>query len=257
METVIITVAGISSRFNEGISQDDKCLKAIYHEKDKASTLLYHLLEKCMYADKIVLVGGYRFKELKTYCEGLPIFMQDKLVLVYNEHYRDFASGYSLYLGLKEIFDKFDAAERILIVEGDLDIDKVSFGKVAAAVSNVLTYSHEPIYARKAVALYRNEEEHFKYAFNSNHGLLRIDESFSLFLNSGQIWKFTDMEKLKTANENFYKMEKDGTNLRIIQNYIDLCDQESFELIGFLRWNNCNTREDYRKILSCWEEDEK
>ena len=257
VEAAIITVAGISSRFNEGIPEEDRRLKAIDYEKDKAGTLLYHLLEKCMYVDKIVLVGGYKYDDLKNYCEELPAPMKDKLILTCNGHYADLASGYSLYVGLKEVFDKLDNVEKVLFVEGDLDIDRDSFDRVAEAVTNVLTYSFEPIYAKKAVVLYKNEKDHFKYAFNSSHGLLRIDESFSLILNSGQVWKFTDIEKLKEASEKFYEMERNGTNLRIIQNYIDSCDAKSFQLIGLSRWTNCNTIEDYKKITEFWKEDAK
>ena len=60
MKAAIITVAGISSRFNEGVTEDRKELKAIYSENGSQNTLLYHLLLKCSYADKIILVGGYK-----------------------------------------------------------------------------------------------------------------------------------------------------------------------------------------------------
>ena len=36
----IITVAGISSRFNKGIDESDKVLKCLYTEDDKTDTLL-------------------------------------------------------------------------------------------------------------------------------------------------------------------------------------------------------------------------
>ncbi len=252
MEAAIITVAGVSSRFNEGICEEDKCLKAIYYEKDRTCTLLYHLIEKCMFAQRIVVVGGYKYDALGAYCDELPDSMKDKLVLVYNEHYTDLGSGYSLYVGLREIFDQSEGVERVLFVEGDLDIDRDSFGKVIAAGSDVLTYSFEPIYAKRAVVLYRDAHGHFKYAFNSSHGLLKIDDAFSVILNSGQMWKFTDMERLKAAGKKFFETERDGTNLCVIQNYMDLCDEEAFELISLSRWTNCNTREDYRKILEYW-----
>ncbi len=47
MRIAIITNAGISSRFNEGIPEGEKKLKAIYHEGDMKNTLLYHQLIKC------------------------------------------------------------------------------------------------------------------------------------------------------------------------------------------------------------------
>lgn len=255
MRVVIITIAGISSRFNEGIAEAEKRHKIIYYEKDMKNSLLYHLLEKCMYADKIILVGGNKYEDVKAYCSELPKQMRERIVLVYNEHYADFASGYSLYVGLKELFDRFQNVEEILFVEGDLDIDKVSFDKVVTSKNDVLTYSFEPIYANKAVVLYKDNKEQYRYAFNSSHGLLSIDSPFSCILNSGQVWKFKDADKLRTANDKFFAEEKEGTNLGIIQNYIDSCESSQFELIGLTRWTNCNIRADYRKILEYWEKE--
>ena len=257
MKAAVITIAGVSSRFNQGIPEEKKRHKIIYYEKNQKDSLLYHLLEKCMYADRIVLVGGNRYEEVKEYCAQLPADMQDKILLVYNEHYEDLASGYSLYIGLNELFKKYPEVNEVLFVEGDLDIDRPSFSKVAECAKDVLTYSHEPIYANKAVVLYKDGSGHYQYAFNSSHGLLRIEDAFSLILNSGQMWKFRDTEKLKAANEKFFAEEKDGTNLRIIQNYIDSVGSDNFELICLERWTNCNTREDYRRLLSYWEEENK
>lgn len=257
MRTAIITIAGVSSRFNKGIPENEKRHKIIYYENDRRDSLLYHLLVKCNFADRIVLVGGNRFDEVKAYCESLPEDMREKLVLVYNEHYTDLASGYSLYVGLKEMFDRFSDIDDILFAEGDLDIDADSFRIVTEAQGNVLTYSFEPIYANKAVVLYKNEDEKYRYAFNSSHGLLKIDEPFSVILNSGQVWKFADADKLRAANEKFAEEKPDGTNLVIIQDYIDSCESGQFELVGLKRWTNCNTREDYLKILKYWEEESK
>lgn len=253
MKVAVITIAGISSRFNEEMPEEKKRHKIIYYEKDKKNSLLYHLLDKCLYVDKIIIVGGNKYADVKGYCAGLPKSMREKIILVYNRHYVDLASGYSLYLGLKELFERFDSIDEVLFVEGDLDFDKESFDKVVASKNDVLTYSYEPIYANRAVVLYKDAYGNYKYAFNSYHGLLTITDSFSLILNSGQVWKFQDVNKLKAANENFFTTDKAGTNLRIIQNYIDLCESSTFELIGFTRWTNCNTRADYQKILTYWE----
>ncbi len=258
MKTAIITIAGISSRFNEGISESEQKHKIIYFEGNSKDTLLYHLLIKCGAYDRIILVGGSRYEAVEEYCAKLPSNLRDRIRLVYNDHFADLASGYSLYMGLKCLFDETtcDDIEEVLFVEGDLDIDRTSFDRVVDSDRNVLTYSHEPIYSNKAVVLYRVGAGHYRYAFNSEHGLLWIDEPFSLILNSGQMWKFRSPEKLKTANEKFYSEDKGGTNLKIIQNYIDTCDSDSFELIGLDRWTNCNTREDYKKILSYWESED-
>ena len=251
MRAAIITVAGISSRFNEGIPEDKKELKAIFTEQTEKETLLYHLLLKCAYADKIVVVGGYKFENLEKYCGRLEDGLREKVVLVYNEHYEDLGSGYSLYLGLKKAFE-FDV-EEVLFVEGDLDIDNASFDSVVKSEKSVLTYTYEPIYANKAVVLYKDDKDQYRYAFNSSHGLLSIDSPFSCILNSGQTWKFTEMSALKKANDVFFAETKDGTNLRIIQNYLDAGTE--VRLIPLKRWTNCNTKADFRKIVSYWEED--
>jgi len=255
MKVAVITIAGISSRFNEGIPEEKKCHKIIYYEKKMENSLLYHLIEKCMYSDRIILVGGNKYEDVEAYCGRLPDYMGRKLELVYNEHYADYSSGYSLYVGLNVIFDRYNDVEEVLFVEGDLDIDRESFERVVMSPNDVLTFSYEPIYANKAVVLYKNAKEQYRYAFNTNHGLLDINEPFSVILNSGQLWKFRDIGRLHIANDRFFECEKEGTNLCIIQNYIDMRNSDNFELIALDRWTNCNTRDDYSKILSYWEEE--
>ncbi|HAZ91104.1 MAG TPA: hypothetical protein DCX21_03930 [Eubacterium sp.] len=250
MKIAIITVAGISSRFNDGIAENDKKLKAVFYEDKPQNTLIYHLLRKCDFADKIIVVGGYKIDSLKEYVDSLEDEVKTRIEIVYNEHYKDLGSGYSLYLGLKEAF--VHNLDEVLFVEGDLDIDDESFAKVVASKESVLTYTHEPIYANKAVVLYKDADDRYRYAFNSDHGLLTISSPFSCILNSGQTWKFTDMDKLKKANDDFFENSKADTNLRIIQNYLDMGVEA--ELVALNRWTNCNTRADYKKILSYWEE---
>jgi len=254
MKAAIITIAGISSRFNEGIPANEQCQKALYYQGNKDNTLLFHLLNKCLFADRIMLVCGNRFNEVKDYYALLPKNVKEKTELVYNEHYEDLSSGYSLYVGIKALFEKYKDIEEVLFVEGDLDVDDASFQKVVDSSKDVLTYSFEPIYANKAVVLYSNAENRYKYAFNSSHGLLQIEEPFSVILNSGQIWKFKNTERLKAANEKFYNENKEDSNLGIIRNYVDASDSREFDLVGLLRWMNCNTRDDYQKILGYWEE---
>lgn len=251
MRVAIITNAGISSRFNEGVPEEQKKLKAIYTEGNNTDTLLYHQLLKCAYADKIILISGYKADSLYEYCDSLEEELSDKIIIVHNDHYKDLGSGYSLYLGLEESF-KHNPAE-ILFAEGDLDIDDRSFAKVISCHKSVLTYNFEPIFSNKAVVLYQDGQGRYQYAFNTSHGLLSIDSPFSCILNSGQIWKFTDIEALKKANDKFLKEDKADTNLRIIQGYLN--QGVDVELVPLLRWTNCNTREDYHKIISYWELD--
>lgn len=256
MKAAIITIAGVSSRFNEGLPETEKRHKAIYYERDRQDTLLYHLLEKCLFADKIVIVVGYKQTDVIAYCQTLPQEMQDKLLFVHNEHFSDLGSGYSLYLGIEELRQQAEQVGEVLFVEGDLDIDRESFQQVVESPQSVLTYSYEPIYANKAVVLYQDGEGRYHYAFNRSHGLLSIEEPVSLLLNSGQLWKFTDWDRLQKANERFWTECRGESNLGIIRFYVEPCAGEDFVLIPLRRWTNCNTREDYSKILAYWEEEQ-
>ena len=255
MKISIITVAGVSSRFNKDISEENKILKCLYCEDGPKNTLLYRMLEKLEYSDKIIVVGGYKYSDLGDYIVNqIPPSLQDKILLVYNDYYSDLSSGYSLYLGIKAALDSCDDIDEILFVEGDLDIDNESFENVIKSDKNVLTFNHEPIYSNKAVVLYQNENEEYKYLFNSDHGTLTISEEFKAIFNSGQTWKFNDMELLKRANDNFYENLIEDTNLGIIQKYFDLVENNNdIEIIGLDHWVNCNTRDDYKIIKNYWE----
>ena len=254
MRIAIITVAGISSRFNQGIDENKKTLKAIYSDCEKGRTLLSHLIRQCSYADKIIVVGGYKYSDLKSYIEeSIPISLRNKITTVQNEHYSDLSSGYSLYLGLEAAFTEKNIRD-ILFVEGDLDIDDGSFQSVAVSDHTVLTSTYETIEASKSVVFYEDSAGRYRYAFNSQHGLLHITEPFSKIMNSGQLWKFNDMDMLKKAKEKFFITDKGGTNLSIVQKYLDGISPGSIEIIRLQKWTNCNTREDYIKIKNRWEE---
>lgn len=251
----IITVAGISSRFNKDVPNDEMVLKCLYYLENPKDTLIYKMLEKVSYADKIIIVGGFKFDELIDYVsKHIPTYIKDKCHLVYNDHFDDLSSGYSLYLGIKESFNLSRGIDEILFVEGDLDVDAESFRNVINSKNNVLTINSNPIYSNKAVVLYQNENDDYIYAFNSDHGLLTIDEPFKAIFNSGQIWKFKEMDLLKIANDNFKEYLIGDTNLGIIQKYFDLVENnEDIEVIGFNHWVNCNTRKDYKLIKNYWE----
>lgn len=253
MKIAIITVAGLSSRFNKGIPENDKVLKCIYWEDNPQNTLIYQLINKISSYDKIIIVGGFKFEDLITYIsENIPQELKYKIEFYENFLYDDLGSGYSLYLGIKEALN-YDNIDEILFVEGDLDIDDESFLKVVNSQKNVITYNMQPIYSNKAVVLYQNENDDYKYLFNSEHGLLTIEEAFKAIFNSGQTWKFKDVEILKRANTYFKKNIIEDTNLGIIQKYFDLIDNDEIEVIELVRWVNCNTRDDYKIIKKFWE----
>ena len=253
MKIGIITVAGISSRFNYNLSDDKKVLKCLYHEENPKETLVYKIVEKLEDFDRIIIVGGYRFFDLCGYVQNhVPKGMKEKISIIKNDHYDDLSSGYSLYLGIREAFDNYSDIQEILFVEGDLDIDEESFSKVVHSQKNVLTFNREAIYSNKAVVVYQNENNDYKYLFNADHGLLTLKEPFKAIFNSGQTWKFKDMKILKIANNYFKNNMIEDTNLAIIQKYFDLVDNDEIELIGLNHWINCNTREDYKLIKEYW-----
>lgn len=255
MQIAIITVAGVSSRFNQGIKESEKQLKAIYHEEDPSHTLLFHMIKKCGFADRIIVVGGYKYEDLCSYIEKhIPESVRGRITTVYNEHFSDLPTGYSLYCGIAEAMKyKAEGIKGILFAEGDLDVDDEGFRAVAGSEKTVFTYNHEVIRSNKAVVLYQNANGTYRYCFNSSHGLLKIEEAFSCLYNSGQIWRFHDAGKLQSAVEKFLDNDvATGTNLRIIEYYAEELEPEDVEIIGFNRWVNCNTREDFRVILKGW-----
>ena len=252
MKAAIITIAGLSSRFNQGIPGEDHRLKAIYFEEKPEETLLYHMLMRFRDTDRIVLVAGYKEDDLKDYLETtVPADIREKISVVCNDHFEDWASGYSLYLGINEAL-KY-SPDSVIFAEGDLDVDDDEFRRVAECPKSVITCNHEIIRSRKAVIGYCDADNKYKYAFNASHGLVSVDEPFSLLFNSGQIWKFTNMDYLREANEEFDKYKESGTNLLIVSGYFGREKYEDIELMAFDRWVNCNTREDYREILTHWE----
>lgn len=252
MKTAIITIAGLSSRFNQGLASNEHKLKAIYHEGNERDTLLYHMLERLDDAGLIILVAGYKAKDLLDYTANvLPHEMQKRVLVVINEHFEDWSSGYSLFIGINEAL-KY-GPDSILFAEGDLDVDDETFSAINYSEKSVITCNHDIIHSNKAVIGYRDERGYYNYAFNASHGLVSIDGPFSMLFNSGQIWKFTNMKLLKEVNDKFEKTKKTGTNLVIVADYFAKEVPEKIEFVDFKRWVNCNTREDYRKILAGWE----
>ena len=91
----------------------------------------------------------------------------------------------------------------------------------------------EPILSKKSVVLYKDVGDKYKYAFNSSHGLLEIKEPFKEIYNSGQTWKFTDMQRLFTASDDYFCNAKEGTNLEIINRYFMDIDSQDVEILRF------------------------
>ena len=94
MKALIITVAGTATRFNKDTSRDT--LKCLYFQENPRYSLLYQILDKARSLDKYIIVGGYLFEELSAFINCNLQEFKDKIELVYNSHYEDYGSGYSL-----------------------------------------------------------------------------------------------------------------------------------------------------------------
>ena len=240
----IITVAGASTRFRNSIGKD--CLKCIYSEKDEQDTLLMRQLSMCKTFDEVIIVGGYKFSELETFVKKYLREYPIKIILVENEHFEDYGSGYSLILGIQEA--EKHGINQIVFLEGDLFFDSNTFKRIIENNNNVVTVNTDPIEAKKAVAFYINERGKINYIYDTAHSALSINEPFLGIYNSGQVWKFLDASKLYKLTSELNQNEIEGTNLVLVQKYFGTLNQDEYEVLRFKDWINCNTVEDYRKV---------
>lgn len=240
---LLITVAGLSSRFSESIGHP--VIKCLYYEKGFYESLLYRILENEGLFSEIIIVGGYGFEELSKTIKEKFASLMDKITLVDNECYEKYGSGYSFYKGILPL--KGMDYDEVVFAEGDLFLDKESFAKVCESSKNIMTYSFDPVLSNKSVAYYIDEADKPHYIYDTGHALLSIDEPFKAIYNSGQVWKFAnrnDFENLVLSmpEEDFF-----GTNLVPVNKYFQAVSD--IEYVGFKQWINCNTVEDFRKSL--------
>ncbi|MCI8984450.1 MAG: licC domain protein [Lachnospiraceae bacterium] len=241
---LIITVAGISERFSQSLGK--KHLKCIYYYNHFNESLLYHMLHQNIDFDKYIIVGGFMYKELESIIKLYFTDYIDKIILTKNEKYREYGSGYSLYMGLQKALE-FDFDE-IVFAEGDLFVDTDSFHKVIESDKNVITCNQEPILANKAVAFYYDEHYGIHYIYDTGHYSFQIREPFLGIFNSGQIWKFNQPSRVRNVyNELNYEWK--GTNLLFIQKYFQGLSQNDYDIIQFKQWINCNTIADFNRIV--------
>ncbi len=250
MKVLVITAAGISSRFSRSVGYE--CLKCLYYEDRAENAILYRLISSNIdCCDKVVIVGGFQYDILsKTFEEWFQLSeggtLGKKLFLVKNEHYADYGSGYSLLSGFNQAFEA--GADEILFAEGDLYVNPVSFPSIWESKKDVVTENREPILASKAVVFYSDQKGYIHYLYDTSHGALEIREPFTAVRNSGQIWKFKDIPRLRKICGGLSDEEKRGTNLVLIQKYFDGRTEEEYERILLPEWINCNTVWDYRLI---------
>lgn len=246
MKYLIITVAGTATRFNRDTKEET--LKCLYYTDEPQYALLAQLLKNCGEYDKYILVGGYRYEKLGRFVKNELSGYGKKIELVYNEHFKDYGSGYSLYKGIEAIKEAGD----VTFVEGDLFFMATDFRQVYNSPKSVITINREPIYSNKAVALYINVDGKPRYLYDTNHQTLTVSEPFKAIFNSGQMWKFSSSERLLKTVDSLTKEQLQGTNLEIIQAYFSDMNSEEYDVVTFTDWFNCNTVADYdivRKLM--------
>ncbi len=242
MKVLVITVAGSSTRFSRSIGRD--CLKCIYTESSAEDTLLYRLVSMNDAYDRFVIVGGFRYDELVKFIDSSLVQYKDRISAVRNEKYAEYGSGYSLLLGLEEAM-KWNPDE-ITFAEGDLALSKEDLDRVYSSKKDVITYNLRTIRSDESVVFYFDSENRPKYVYDTNHKLLSIKEPFRSIYNSGQVWKFKDMAKLKKIIDGMDENGWKDTNLIFINGYFTTQAYDDIELIPLNKWFNCNTVTDYR-----------
>ena len=237
--TAIITIAGASTRFSQSIGFEIH--KAIYSYKNSSWTILAHQLnllkDTC---SEILIVTGYKHREIELYLKNN--FSKLTYNLIYNKHYLDYGSAYSLILGIDAVDEDTD---ELLFLEGDLIFDNFTFNQIINTPKNVITSNNILINAKTAVIFYINNQNIIKYLYDVNHEVLEINEPFIQLGNSGQVWKFIDIKRLKNCLSSYGINEYKGTNLVPINDYYKITDFNDVEFITFRDWFNCNTIKDF------------
>lgn len=244
MKVLIITVAGMSSRFSQSIGKET--IKCLYYEKTITESLLYTILSQSSLFDRFIIVGGYKYDELDITVRQQFLKFINKIIIVQNSHYADYGSGYSLYIGLKKALEI--GATDIVFAEGDLYLDMDTYKTVCTSENSVITINREPILANKAVAFYFDISEKIHYIYDTGHKALMIKEPFLGIYNSGQVWKFGNLSIVKKVFDMMKYEEWKGTNLVFVEKYFQIVPKEEIRLCFFQRWINCNTVEDFRSI---------
>ena len=246
MKSLIITVAGTSTRFNRDTDVD--VLKCLYYLGGPGNSLLYQQVNKVYDSvDEIIIVGGYKFEDLTGFIKGELIEFSAKIKVVYNEHFKDYGSGYSLLKGLEAVSGQTD---EIVFIEGDLFFDKESVQKIIGSHRDVVSINDEAIRADKAVAVYSDASGFLHYIYDTRHSCLEINEPFLAIYNSGQMWKFKDPAKVREVCASLTPEQEQGTNLEIIQKYFGEIREDCLDIVPVKIWRNCNTVSDYKEVYN-------
>ena len=245
MKSLIITVAGMSSRFNKDTKED--VLKCLYYEDKLENTLLSLQVHKTVdLVDEIIVVGGYKYDDLVAFIRDHMKDVNKKMKVVYNDHYHDYGSGYSLIKGIEVVSDQ---TNEITFIEGDLFFDTESVEMIINSPKDVISVNNEPILSSKAVALYFDAYNYPHYIYDTSHSCLEIHEPFTAIYNSGQMWKFCNPTRVREICQFLTPEQEQGTNLEIVQKYFGAYLKTQLDIVRVNLWYNCNTVADYRAAI--------
>lgn len=244
--TAIIAAAGQATRFSRSVGNE--CYKILYQE-DGEPCLLDMQLEylRRLGFDSVYIVGGYHFDELQKFLRGydqtnLEVF------LIYNEHFADYGTCYSLYLGINALPS---SCNEVVFLEGDLFFDFNALSQIMNSTSSVITYSRDLIDATKSVVFYQDAVGTIRYVYDSAHTSFKVPGEIVKIANSGQVWKFSQVSLLRNIINKYSEINFIGTNLQIVEDYFGDY-QGSLDFVAFDCWYNCNIIADYREIVSYW-----
>ena len=241
--TAIVTLAGTSSRFSKSVGRE--CHKSLFREQPEDDSLLdwqLSLLGRSGFAH-IVLVGGYKFDELVGVVNSR--YADWPITVVRNDHYLDWGSCYSLCLGIDAAPDD---STSVTFLEGDLLFDGTAFADLLSIEDDAITATKSIVDARTSVAFYVSRSGRLRYVYDTAHSSLKIDEPFIRIGNSGQVWQFADVKRLRECSSRCGEKEWKGTNLLPIVDYYSTVAGDTVRICTFDKWFNCNTISDYRAM---------
>lgn len=239
----------MSSRFNKDTKDD--VLKCLYYEGTPSNSLISQQVRKTFdLVDEIIVVGGYKYEDLEKFIRNEMKDVYSKIKLVYNNHYHDYGSGYSLLKGIEVVSEK---ADEITFIEGDLFFDTESVEKIITSKKDVISVNNEPILSNKAVALYFDANNYPHYIYDTSHYCLEIHEPFTAIYNSAQMWKFMNPRRIREICQFLTPEQEQGTNLEIIQKYFGAYKSSQLDIVRINLWFNCNTMADYRETVRIME----
>lgn len=248
---LLITCAGQATRFKKSGGNTHKSIFSI-----DGDILKSPLGIMCQYAKFVertpVIVTGFMANEIDDALLELSSKLGIRICSTYNEHYLDLGSNESLICGLQFILQNYDYDDYdIIFAEGDLMVDFDTFREIANSQNCVITTNgNSVIDMTKAVVVYQNNRNVYKWAYDSVHNSVSIEDARWL-AESGQIWKFkiSDYDLFNIFDGLIAKDHKD-TNLNMIYKiFATLSEFSDIDIKTFKQWFNVNTVNDYKLAI--------